>query len=247
MSEAAQTEWSGRHAEKDSLRDEIWRMLKEQGASPIDPFGHIPSFEGAEEAAERLAALPVWQRARVIKSNPDTAHVAVRLRALQEGKRLYMAVPRLTSERCFIRLTAEALGEKGVPLEEAARWQGALVHGEPVTPDEMEPIDLVLTGCVAVTRGGARMGKGAGFADLELGMLRELGLLQPHTEIVAVVHSIQLVDDARVPMEAHDWALDWLITPDEVIQTNTRFPKPDGLNWESFAPSSTRRSRSSRA
>jgi hypothetical protein len=44
-----------------------------------------------------------------------------------------------------------------------------------VALDEMSPIDLVVVGCVAVARDGGRTGKGAGFADLELGLLRQQG------------------------------------------------------------------------
>ena len=38
-------------------------------------------------------------------------------------------------------------------------------------------LDFVVVGCVAVTRAGGRTGKGGGFADLELGIFRELGKL----------------------------------------------------------------------
>jgi 5-formyltetrahydrofolate cyclo-ligase len=232
MADIVKTEWSGHHQDKDALRSAIWTRLDESGVSPREPYGHIPSFIGAEAAAARLAALPIWQRAQVIKSNPDTAHVALRLRALQEGKRLYMAVPRLTTERCFVELTAEAMSAKGVPLAEVAAWQGAMEHGHYVRPDEMPPIDLVLVGCVAVTRGGARIGKGAGFADLELGMLREFGLLKPATPVVAAVHPYQIVEDGAIPMDAHDSPLDWIITPDEAFETHTQLPQPKGLEWE---------------
>jgi 5-formyltetrahydrofolate cyclo-ligase len=40
--------------------------------------GHIPGFVGADQAPERLAALPAWKAARVIKVNPDKAQFAVR-------------------------------------------------------------------------------------------------------------------------------------------------------------------------
>ncbi|HEY3228961.1 MAG TPA: hypothetical protein VGJ87_07045, partial [Roseiflexaceae bacterium] len=107
MSDRTETDWSGRNPSKDALRDEIWSLLKRQGIAPTEPFGHIPNFVGADRAAERLAGLPIWQQAQVIKCNPDTAQVLVRLRALEDGKRLYMAVPRLTDERCFVDLTAD--------------------------------------------------------------------------------------------------------------------------------------------
>ena len=232
MSRIVKTEWSGYHLDKDALRSEIWRQMDENDVSPITPYGHIPTFRGSEEAAALLADLPIWKNAKVIKFNPDTAYVPLRHRALLDGKRIYMAVPRLTKERCFVELTAEALEKKGVSLQEASTWQGAMEHGELVSPNEMESIDLVLVGCVAVSRDGGRIGKGAGFADLELGILRELGLLKPSTPIVAAVHTLQIVDDSVLPMMTHDSQLDWIITPVEVFETNSTYPRPTGLDWD---------------
>ena len=45
------TFWSGYHADKDNLRTEIWSLLKAQGVSRGEPFGHIPNFVGAQKAA----------------------------------------------------------------------------------------------------------------------------------------------------------------------------------------------------
>jgi 5-formyltetrahydrofolate cyclo-ligase len=94
----------------------------------------------------------------------------------------------------------------------------------------------VVTGCVAVTRSGGRTGKGAGFADLELGMLRQLGLLRPGTPIVTTIHALQLVDDARLPMQPHDSALDWIVTPEQVIETHSPYPQPGGIDWDAVQP-----------
>jgi 5-formyltetrahydrofolate cyclo-ligase len=198
--------------------------------------GHIPRFVGAEQAAARLAALPVWQQARVIKCNPDAAQAPVRLRALQDGKILYMAVPRLTQRRCFVALTATELRQRGVALGVAALHRGAMQHGHLMALDEMVPIDLVVVGCVAVSRDGGRTGKGAGFADLELGMLRQLGLVQADTPIVTTVHALQIVASAELPMLTHDWSLTWIITPDEAIATLSQRTQPTGLQWEHLRP-----------
>ena len=101
---------------------------------------------------------------------------------------------------------------------------------------EMEAIDLVIVGCVAAGRNGGRTGKGAGFADLELAMLQEFGLVEIETPIVTTVHSLQVVENSRLPMQAHDWALNWIVTADEIIETNTTYPRPIGLNWDSIRP-----------
>ena len=226
------TEWSGHHHDKDQLRSEIWSSLKENNASIHDPFGHIPNFVGSEKAAELLANLPIWQQAKAIKCNPDSPQIPVRLRALEDGKRLYMAVPRLRDDRCFVELTAEELHSRNIPLAEAAIAKTAVKCGRLVSFAEMQPIDLVIVGCVAVTRDGGRTGKGAGFADLELAMLAEFGLVKTDSPIVTTVHYLQIVADSRLPMQAHDWPLDWVVTPDEVIATNTIYPRPTGLNWD---------------
>jgi len=211
-------------------------LLKQQGVAIRDPFGHIPNFVGTQKAAERLAGLPIWQRAKAIKCNPDSPQFPVRLRALQDGKRLYMAVPRLTNTRCFVELTAEDLQQRNIPLEEAAIARKALTYGRLVSFEEMQAIDLVMVGCVAVTRNGGRTGKGAGFADLELAMLKEFGLVQSDTQIVTTVHPLQIVEEERLPMQAHDWALNWIVTPEEVIETNTTYSRPAGLDWDSIRP-----------
>ncbi|MEG4488153.1 5-formyltetrahydrofolate cyclo-ligase [Microcoleus sp. D2_18a_B4] len=230
------TDWSGYHQDKDYLRSEIWSLLKQQAASIGNPFGHIPNFVGADLAAERLATLPIWQQAKTIKCNPDSAQIPVRMRALQDGKRLYMAVPRLTDDRCFVELTAEDLQRQNISIAESAIARKALACGKLVSFAEMEPIDLVIVGCVAVTRNGGRTGKGAGFADLELAMLEEFGLIKTDTPIVTTVHPLQIVEDSRLPMQAHDWALNWIVTAEEVIETNTIYPRPKGLNWDNIRP-----------
>lgn len=231
-----ETEWSGRDPDKDALRSGIWQKLMAYGAAVTDPVGHIPNFVGAEEAAARLAELSIWRQAQVLKCNPDSPQIPVRRRALEEGKLVYMAVPRLVDERCFVELDPAQLAARGVAPAEAAPWRGALQHGRLVAFEEMRPIDLVISGCVAVSRSGGRTGKGAGFADLELGMLTELGLLRPETPIVTTVHPLQIVDDAQLPMMAHDAALDWIVTPEEAIQTHTPHPRPRGLDWNAIRP-----------
>jgi len=236
MTERRTTTWSGHDPAKDHLRATIWTRLTAQGAAIGEPVGHIPRFVGTDQAAARLATLPVWQQARVIKCNPDQAQAPVRRRALQDGKVLYMAVPRLTQERCFVALSAADLRQRGIALEVAATSRGAMQHGQLVAVDEMTPIDLVVVGCVAVSRDGGRTGKGAGFADLELGILRQRGLVRADTPIVTTVHPLQMVPGAELPMLAHDWSLTWIVTPDEAMATAPQRAQPTGLQWEHLRP-----------
>lgn len=228
-----QERWKGRNSKKDELRVEVWSNLEDQGASIGPAFSHIPNFKGADRAAARLAGLSIWKNARVVKCNPDAPQIPVRLRALQDGKLLYAPVPELTKDFPFLELDPEDLKNRGIPFESVAPIGGALKHGRRVQFQEMKPFDIAVVGCVAVTRIGGRTGKGGGFADLELGIFREMSLVDSNTPIVTTVHSLQVVDDERVTMVGHDSALNWIITPNEAIETNTPYPQPDGVNWYS--------------
>lgn len=70
---------------KQAIRERVWDHLQHDGVSS-DPHGRIPDFVGAAVAAQQLSVLPAWQRAHVLKVNPDQAQLPVRVRALREGK-----------------------------------------------------------------------------------------------------------------------------------------------------------------
>src|ERR1700729_3585397 len=73
--------------------------------------GRIPNFTGAEAAAERLRAQRAWQAAGTLKANPDSAQWPVRQRALEDGKTVYMAVPRLARPEPFFLLDPDHLDQ----------------------------------------------------------------------------------------------------------------------------------------
>lgn len=212
---------------KEAVRDRVWCLLEREGAVPEGSYGKIPGFHGAEATAERLAELDIWKRARTIKANPDWAQLPVRVRALRDGKLLYMAVPKMASLQPFFLLDPASLD---IPAEQAAEKKGAAQVARRVGAEDMQPIDVVICGSVAVNRSGARIGKGAGYSDLEVALLIEAGLVADKTVIVAPVHQLQVVDE-EIPETKHDFSVDLIITPDEVIQCPNR-RRPRGLVWE---------------
>jgi 5-formyltetrahydrofolate cyclo-ligase len=185
---------NGVHAAKEAARDRMWALLEEARVSPPPgPRGGIPNFIGAEEAARRLTELPEWRRASVIKVNPDNAQLPVRLRALAEGKLVYMAVPKLARDYPFVLLDPQVLS---VPPEVAARKNDALREGRPARIEDMRPVDLVVAGSLAVSRSGARLGKGAGYTDIELGLLMDAQRISAGTPVATTVHDLQVVEEA---------------------------------------------------
>jgi len=231
MDETRQSRWAGRSSAKSIVRGDVWGSLIANEANVGPSFDCIPNFVGADMAAKRLSELDEWKSARVVKCNPDPPQIPVRLRALYEGKLLFSPVPYLTKGLPYLRIDPDKLAAKGIDFETAATAQGFMQHGEPVSFDDMPMLDFCVVGCVAVTREGGRTGKGAGFADLEQGIFRELGKVTAKTPIATTVHTLQVVDAGQVVMESHDSALNFIATDLELIRTQTRHPQPDGVDW----------------
>src|ERR1700723_143104 len=153
-------------AAKAALRQEVWSAMRTAKVARFPgAVGRIPNFTGAEAAAERLRATPAWQAVGTLKANPDSAQLPVRQRALEDGKTVYMAVPRLAKPEPFFVLDPDHLDQ---PPRKAASISGASRSARLVTLDELAPVDLVVMGCVAAGEDGARLGKGGGFAAPEI-------------------------------------------------------------------------------
>jgi len=213
---------------KDALREEIWELLQRRKVARFPgATGRIPNFIGAEACARLLADMPFWKRAKVLKSNPDSPQRAIRQKALQEGKIIYMAVPRLRSEKSFIELDPNKLNCSPYM---ASSIKGAAKFGRPVGLDEVQKIDLIVCGSVAVNRKGARVGKGGGYSDLEFALLTEENRIGPKIPVVTSVHPLQIVAEA-IPMIEHDIPLTAIITPEEVISIESSLTRPKGIYW----------------
>jgi 5-formyltetrahydrofolate cyclo-ligase len=204
---------------KQQVRERIWGVLEDERVARFPGArGRIPNFRGAEAAAARLAELPEWQAADVVKSNPDAPQLPVRRHARRDGKMLYMAVPRLAAAKPFVRVASDPTIKR------------ALAEGTPVAVEDLGHVDLVVCGTVAVNRAGVRVGKGGGYSDLELALLVEAGLVDEATTIATTVHPLQLLDE-ELPERAHDFRVDLVVTPDEVVRTRAGRRSP-GVIWE---------------
>ena len=188
-------------AAKAALRAEVWSAMRAAGVARFPgAAGRIPNFTGAEAAAGRLRGIPPWQAARTLKANPDSAQLPVRQRALEDGKTVYMAVPRLAGPEPFFALDPDHLSE---PPRKAASISGAARSARRVTLAELAPVDLVVMGSVAAGEDGARLGKGGGFADLEYALAATAGLIGPGTVCVPTVHERQSRAGGTSPRSGH--------------------------------------------
>jgi 5-formyltetrahydrofolate cyclo-ligase len=219
-------------AAKADLRQEVWSAMR---AAKVARFpgaeGRIPNFTGAEAAAERLRARAEWQAADTLKSNPDSAQWPVRQRALEDGKTVYMAVPRLAGAEPFFALDPAHLSDSP---RAAASISGATRSARRVTLAELSPVGLVVMGSVAASEDGARLGKGGGFADLEYALATAAGLIGPQTVSVTTVHELQVRPPGTIPLTGHDVPVDLIVTPERVIDCRPRHGprRPASICWD---------------
>lgn len=211
---------------KQAVREQVWALLETEGVVEPGISGYIPAFNSAQHAAERLASLEIWRNARVVKATPDRAQQPVRVLALEAGKLLYMAAPMLASQLPFFLLDPATLA---VSASEAGDRAVAARVAAPVDTNDMQPVDLVVCGSVAVNSSGARLGKGAGYSDVEIALLAEAGLISERTTIATTVHDLQVLEE-DLPEQEHDFQVDLIVTPTRTIECVSP-RRPASLLW----------------
>ncbi|MCX8177918.1 MAG: 5-formyltetrahydrofolate cyclo-ligase [Candidatus Bathyarchaeota archaeon] len=198
---------------KQRLRSKIWSEMEQQGiaAFPLPCRGRIPNFVGAAIAAEKLRQLDEWKKARVIFVGPDSPQKKVRENTLKDGKVLVIASPKL--KRDFIILNpARTIGMEHF----ASTIKGAFQLGAVAKLEDIPRPDLIVEGSVAVDPHGHRLGKGGGYGDLEIGLLKRVFGDIP---VATTVHDIQLVE--KVPFGEKDEKISIIVTPTKVIRVES--------------------------
>ncbi|MEM2878844.1 MAG: 5-formyltetrahydrofolate cyclo-ligase [Candidatus Hadarchaeales archaeon] len=215
---------------KQRIRERVWSEMEAKGVAsfPLPPMGRVPNFKGSELAASRMRELEEYSSADVIMVNPDAPQLPVRRMALLDEKRLLMATPALRAG--LVILDPKRMDDPA----RAATIPGAVKHGKPADLRSVE-VDLIVEGSVAVDACGGRVGKGAGWGDLEYAVLRESGAADGSVKVVTTVHDIQMIDDP-IPMEPHDMPVDLILTPTKIVRAETGHPRPDGVIWDKLDP-----------
>jgi 5-formyltetrahydrofolate cyclo-ligase len=72
-----------------------------------------------------------------------------------------------------------------------------------------------------------RVGKGGGYSDVEFALLSETGAVDRSTIVATTVHPVQVLDE-ELPETSHDFRVDLVVTPDEVIRCR-RAHRPRGI------------------
>lgn len=220
----------------DRYRTQIWSDLR-QVARPDSRFHwdfthFIPDFVGSEQCAERVLALDALTglgHQRIFIA-PDNCLEDLRGRLLLAGLPFVMTTYGIG--RGFQAIDPADVAPSDVRY--AASLDGFDRFAKPVSLEELRAgpeFGLCVTGGSAVSRNGVRFGKGHGYFDVEFAILSDLGLAGPRTVVVDVVHDCQYVDDDFDP-EAHDVAVDIIVTPTRTLRVGGQKRAPAYIRWE---------------
>ncbi|KAH8414316.1 hypothetical protein KR215_002992 [Drosophila sulfurigaster] len=218
---------------KRSLRVQTWKKIQEGkvGLGFNGIFNRIPAFVDADKAAALLIQEEEFKKAQHIKVTIDRALHDFKEQALLANKSVYLPSTR-DSSALFLKVEVpeDATDEQ---KKESLRVQDIQKFRSEIGLDSKLKLDLVVIGSVVVSRDGYRIGRGNGFADLDIGLLIELGVITPQTAIVTIVHDVQVVDTLPVNLfQKYDSPVDIIVTPTEVIRVAKRLPRPSGVFWE---------------
>ena len=195
-----------------------------------DPHGRIPPFPGQNKAAERLRRTTLYRKSLTVMVPPDRPQLQVRINLLQDRKRLIMATPGLRDGFYEIPVNqiSPSLWAKAVSSSGVTRYGRKLA----TTVGEIGQVDLLVTGAVAVSLQGDRIGKGTGYFDLEYMILREIGSTGEGTPVIAVVDDLQVFEE--LPWQEKDVSIDLILTPTTSIPVHHPRPRPKGVDWLSL-------------
>lgn len=158
-------------------------------------FAHLLAFEPYRRAKSMMA---------YVACRGELSLAPVMAHALESAKALYLPrceVPGVMTARRIAGMDDLACGMYGL-MEPKAECAAA---------DPME-IDLILVPGAAFGRDGGRIGQGGGYYDR---FLEKTDALR-----VGICHDFALLE--RVPGEAHDMKMDFVITPDGIMSTHDR-------------------------
>ncbi len=212
--------------EKESIRNQIWKKIADLVPSS-SPYHSIPSFPGQRRTAERLRSIEFYKKAKRIFIPPDAAQFYARLSVLRDGKVLVMASPRLRDGFYEVHPDKpEHLWLRSIKSSGIRRWGKKLK----TTRSDIGKIDLMVTGAVALSPDGERIGKGTGYFDWEYAILREIGCIDEDTPIAALVHDVQVCE--KLPFQEKDVSVNLIITPTRTLAVEACRTRPSGIDWD---------------
>jgi len=243
---------------KEYYRNTVWNHMEDNNIAsfPRPVYHRIPNFFGSDEAGNQLLRIPEFRSARIVKVNPDRPQTQCRYLVLKRGKRLFVPPAGLKRNAVLTEIKLpHHLKDNEQALRYAATRKGFEEYGHLLTLQAMvrwDPatkIDVVVIGSVAIDHeSGYRIGKGEGFADMEIAVMNEFGLIDQNTTFIVTMHDCQLfkgIDD-RLFDPGTDTRLDYICTPTQIIKIKRdrkrkSSPLPYHIDWDKLSAQRMRR------
>ena len=223
---------------KIKVRERVWRELRKVAVPDSRfhfDFGEfIADFEGGEEAVQRLVDHEFYKNSNYIFITPDNCLDRLRLKALEDGKKVLMTT--YSIKRGFWLLDPAKIATELYLY--ASTLDGMERVGQPVSLKDladMPKVDYMVTGTGAINTKGIRFGKGHGFFDSEWGMLYQIGRISTDTPSAAVVHDCQLLEEELTP-DVYDTVADAIFTPTRTITVDGPHKPTCGILWDRLDP-----------
>ncbi len=222
--------------EKEKIRREVWVSLQKV-ARPDSRFhwdftAFIPDYTGSEVCAQRIRAMPAYQRAAVVLVTPDNNLEVLRASCLADGKLL--VVPTYALGRGFLCLERGDVPPGGEEL--AATLDGLDRFGHPYSLEKVSTEqcpNILVTGASVLNRQGVRLSVGPSYFDLEWLILSGLGIVPLDVPIIAAVHDCQVVNWPCAPLP-YSVVMDCIVTPTQVIETDSHSTRPGEDAWSTL-------------
>ncbi|EIW78624.1 nagb/rpia/CoA transferase-like protein, partial [Coniophora puteana RWD-64-598 SS2] len=178
----------------------------------------------ARAVTENVLSIPAIQRCKTVCCYLSMPSGEVHTTALAEGvlragKALF--VPKISTNdgsMNFVRLydsddlKALRLGLWDIP-DPTTEWQGQ--RREHRCPN----LDVILVPGVAFDRSFSRLGHGKGYYDRFISAYTQTGRQRPL--LIALAFQQQLLESGHVPVVEHDWKMDFIVTPEEILASGS--------------------------
>lgn len=219
---------------KSLVRTKVWSELR-RVAIPDSRFHHdyssfIADFEGSSSATDLLLSTPAYRNTDILFVAPDNCIQGLRHRALKDGKKVLVTTYGI--RRGFWVLDPVKISQE--LWEIASLLDGMEKLGQHISLTEIKRtighIGLMVTGTGAINHHGLRFGKGHGFFDLEWAMLYSIGVVNTETQLVAVVHECQVLEEE---LSGEDWdtGCDLVVTNQRIIEVTGASKPTCGIIW----------------
>lgn len=186
---------------KEEVRKYIYNLLIGEKVCLFPCKGHIPNFVGVEESIRNIFELDEFKKSKRIFISPDTPQRKILDYIDLNEREIYIASPRLRNGMLRIK-------NKGKNLKEI------LINSEKVN---IPFVDIAIIGSVAVDLNGNRIGKGGGYGDREISMLKSIN---KDLIVITNVHELQILNDLSYLMKDYDQKVDIIVTNKKVYRIN---------------------------